>query len=326
MTTLISLYHAQKLHNSIKVIAYRRVAGKIGLTANENGIRGAWVEKRIALIKHFLNLKYQIVLLSETTETTKQQGYKTFSKYQPCDLLVVEFGGNNLQFYKKDWLKTSQIIKAHTGQILFLIDDPDLPFLWHLLPDEDWSRWTVAANAVNTNAVREILKVPAEAKVVDYPMMPEGDNLTFNAKENSHLIYIGRPNGRKKYLNDYTQSDHLRIAGQEKDWRQYDKIKLLPYPQQRHRKQFYQQFSGCLAISDNKHIQTGWRTGRAYHALYAGIPVCAPKGNEGLSWCSPVTQLSDLSFYAQLPSHQLETIWLKQKEIATLKLLNPFAL
>jgi hypothetical protein len=326
LTTLISLYHAQKLHNSIKVIAYRRVAGKIGLTANENGIRGAWVEKRIALMKHFLNLNYQIVLLSETTETTKQQGYKTFSKYQPCDLLVVEFGGNNLQFYKKDWFKTLEIIKAHTGQILFLIDDPDLPFLWHLLPDEDWSRWTIAANAVNTNAVREVLKVPAKAKVVDYPMMPEGDNLTFNAKENSHLIYIGRPNGRKKYLNDYTQSDHLRIAGQEKDWRQYDKIKLLPYPQQRHRKQFYQQFSGCLAISDNKHIQTGWRTGRAYHALYAGIPVFAPLGNAGLNWCSTITQVSDLSLYAQLPSHQLETIWLKQKEIATLKPLDPFAL
>lgn len=326
MKTLANLFHSQKLYNSTKVIGYRRVAGKIGLTDNENGIRGAWVEKRIALIKHFLTLRYQIVLLSETTQITKQQGLKTFPKYQPCDLLVIEFGGNNLRFYEKDWVKTLEMIKAHTGQILFLIDDPDLPFLWHLLPDEDWTRWIIAANALHPTAVRQALKTPTGAKVVDYPMMPDNNDLKFHAKENSKLIYIGRPNGRKKYFNDYIKCDALQIAGQDKDWADYNTLQLLPYPQQKHRKQFYQQFSGCLAISDNKHIQTGWRTGRAYHALYAGIPVCAPIGNEGLSWCSPITKISDLSFYAQLPREQLETIWIKQKETTTLKPLDPFAL
>lgn len=326
MTTLINLFNSQKLHNSSKVIGYRRVAGKIGLTDHENGIRGAWVEKRIALLKSFLYLKYQIILLSETTKITKQQAFRTFSKYQPCDLLIIEFGGNNLRFYEKDWLKTVEMIKCHQGQILFLIDDPDLSFLWHLLPEEDWTRWIIAANAVNPSEVRQILKVPTGAKVIDYPMMPDNNDLKFYAKENNKLIYVGRPNGRKKYFNDYTKCPDLQIAGQAKDWKDYEAIQLLPYPQQKHRKQFYQQFSGCLAISDNKHMRTGWRTGRAYHALNAGIPVCAPIGNAGLNWCSTITGLSDLSLYAQLPLQQLETIWLKQKEIAIIKPLDPFTL
>jgi hypothetical protein len=35
-------------------VGYRRVAGKIGLTDNENGVRGAWVEKRVELLKNLL--------------------------------------------------------------------------------------------------------------------------------------------------------------------------------------------------------------------------------------------------------------------------------
>jgi len=32
-----------------RTIGYRRVAGKIGLTPNESGTRGAWVDKRVAI-------------------------------------------------------------------------------------------------------------------------------------------------------------------------------------------------------------------------------------------------------------------------------------
>ena len=153
-------YTDKNASNTGKTIGYRRVSGKVGLTDNENGVRGAWVEKRVALFKKLLDNNYKIALLSQPTDQTEAEGVEFSTAYKPVDVLILEFGGTNIQFYKKYWDATVEMINEHRGRIIFINDDPDLSFLWELLPNEDWSRWTIAANATNTSEVAKTLKVP----------------------------------------------------------------------------------------------------------------------------------------------------------------------
>jgi hypothetical protein len=312
---MLEWFYSKNSSNTGTKVGYRRVSGKIGLTNKENGVRGAWVEKRVALFKNMLDFGYRIIPLSEATDATKDDGFETFSDYQQCDVLMLEFGGTNLQFYQKYWDKTVEMIKAHKGRIIFLNDDPDLPFLWELLPDEDWSRWTVAANATNCDEVHTVLKCPIGVTVVDLPMASGMEFAEFHAGSIPKVIYIGRPSGRTKYFKEFTSARSLAIAGKEAEWSDYDALEILENPQQRDRRKFYQQFHGCLAVYDDKHKKTGWRTGRAYHALYAGIPVCAPKGNDGLSWTFQADTKEKLDEFANLSVEIREKLWNFQKAI-----------
>jgi hypothetical protein len=139
----------------------------------------------------------------------------------------------------------------------------------------------------------------------------------FSAGGIEKAVYIGRPNGRAKHFKEYTKSIHLQIAGKPAEWTDYPDISVVENPQQRDRRAFYRTYNGCLAVYDDKHKNSGWRTGRAYHALYAGIPVCAPVGNSGLDWCFPVSSAADVSRFATLPAATREKIWLKQKDIVS---------
>lgn len=315
MITELNWFNLANYKNTGLKIGYRRVSGKVGLTSREDGVRGAWVEKRTALFKNLFALNYRIVPFSQGTDITKAQGYKSYSVYQKCDILMLEFGGTNLQFYKKYWDETLAFIKAHQGRILFIIDDPDLAFIWKLLPDEDWSRWTILANATNPEVVKQVLKAPAGCKVVDYNMKANTEFSSFHDGQYKKLVYIGRPNGRTKYFDEFIDSKYLQISGKDTEWKKYAGISIMDIPQQRNRRQFYQNFAGCLAICDDKHRSTGWRTGRAYHALYAGIPVFAPKVNDGLDWCQEIKTIKDIELYANASYDLRKSIWQKQKEI-----------
>lgn len=323
---LLEWFYSKNSSNTGSKVGYRRVSGKIGLTNKENGVRGAWVEKRVALFKNMLDFGYRIIPLSEATDPTKDDGFETFSDYQTCDVLMLEFGGTNLQFYQKYWDKTVEMIKAHTGRIIFLNDDPDLSFLWELLPEEDWSRWTIAANAVNCAEVAKILKCPEGSRTVDLPMASGMDFAEFHPGQYQNVVYIGRPNGRTKYFKEFTKSKELKIAGKEAEWSDFSGLEIFPNPQQRDRRKFYQQFAGCLAVYDDKHKTSGWRTGRAYHAVYAGIPVCAPQGNAGLSWCFPADTFASLTMFAQLPANKRQMIWEKQKQLVLGTPVDPITL
>lgn len=312
---LLEWFYSKNASNTGKKVGYRRVSGKIGLTSKENGIRGAWVEKRVALFKNMLEFGYQIIPLSEPTDATKDDGFTSFDTYQKCDVLMLEFGGTNLQFYQKYWDKTVEMIKAHEGRIIFLNDDPDLPFLWELLPDEDWTRWTIAANATNSAKVTEILKCPQLSSTVDLPMSSGMEFAEFSPGGIEKCVYIGRPNGRNKYFKEYTKSKELEVAGKSAEWEDYPELAIVDNPQQRDRRNFYRKYNACLAVYDDKHKNSGWRTGRAFHALYAGIPVCAPAGNNGLNWCYPVQSAEDISKFAKLSVDIREKIWKKQKEV-----------
>lgn len=311
----LAWYTDKNASNTGKAIGYRRVSGKVGLTDNENGIRGAWVEKRVALFKKLLNNNYKIALLSQPTDQTEAEGVEHSNAYVPVDTLILEFGGTNIQFYKKYWDVTVDMVNAHKGPIIFINDDPDLPFLWDLLPDEDWSRWTIAANATNTNEVGKTLKAPDGVRVVDYPMdagMPFNE---FHSGTMKKVVYIGRPNGRTKYFKEFLQSPDLVISGKKEEWSDFD-AEVIANPAQKDRKQFYTDYAGCLAVYDTKHKNCGWRTGRAYHALYAGIPVCAPSGNAGLSWTYPVDTAADITKFANLSWQERKMIWERQKKDA----------
>ena len=311
---LLEWFYSKNSSNTGKKIGYRRVSGKIGLTNQENGVRGAWVEKRVAFFKNVLAQGMRIIPLSEATDPTANDGFETFDTYQECDTLVLEFGGTNLQFYQKYWDKTVEMIKAHKGKVIFLNDDPDLPFLWELLPDEDWSRWTIAANAAVPAEVATILKCPEGSTTIDLPMASGMEFAEFHPGSIDKIVYIGRPNGRTKYFKEYTRTKHLQVAGKEAEWSDFDSLEILENPQQRDRRKFYQQFHGCLAVYDDKHKRSGWRTGRAYHAVYAGIPVCAPQGNSGLSWCFPADTAVALEAFANYSAEKREKIWLAQKQ------------
>ena len=249
--------------------------------------------------------------MSPLTDVTQQKGIQTNETYKQCDVLMLEFGGTNQQFYAKDWANTLKMIKKHKGEIVFINDDPDLPFLWNLLPNENWSRWTIAVNAVNLNGVREILKCPSNVKLKDYPMHANMSFAEPKEHEKHKLVYIGRPNGRAKYLEEFLKSANLEISGKSNEWSDYQ-IDVIENPLQRMRRAFYAMYAGCLAIYDKKHAICGWRTGRAYHALYAGVPVYAPKGNAGLNWCTEVNTHNDIDKYAILNNQERAEIWQKQ--------------
>jgi len=294
-----------------RTIGYRRVAGKIGLTPNESGTRGAWVDKRVALFKEFgVKNKYKIELLSDTTDETKNDGL--LPQYDAkFDILCLEFGGTNLQFYGKDWDKTVNYVKNHAGDVWFICDDPDLSFLWELLPNENWSRWTIIANAVNVQETLKVLKAPEGVKCIHLPMNASMEFDTFSAGTINKIVYIGRNQGRAAYIKTFGTAKSLQIAGKEKEWEDYQ-FKLVDVPLQKDRRKFYRNYYGCLALYDKKHAVTGWHTGRAYHALYAGIPVLAPLGNKGLEWCYPVNTAEDLDKFVLLSVEERKKIWEQQ--------------
>ena len=297
--------------NTGSIIGYRRVAGKIGLTSYEEGIRGAWVDKRVALFKKFFADGHRIVILSNTTESTKGDGVE-YQHKEHYDILCLEFGGTNLQFYGNDWELTVKFIDRHKGFVWFVCDDPDLSFLWNLMPDENWDRWTILANAVNADATLKALKAPEGVGFMHVAMDKYMEADTFSPGFIPKVVYIGRNQGRTEYFKEYTKSPYLRIAGKPTEWEDYPNLTLVDVPLQKDRRRFYRNYYGCLAIYDKKHKETGWHTGRAYHALYAGIPVLVPPGNDGLAWGYPVNNYIDIEKFILLSAEEREVIWQNQ--------------
>lgn len=305
------------MSNSLE-IGYRRVAGTIGLTNNESGTRGGWVEKRVALWAALMDRGYLVTPLSRFTKNTAAIVGANKPVARDVDILFLEFGGTNLRFNGKDWAETVGIVRAHQGRVFFICDDPDLPFLWDLLPDEDWSRWTILANAVNPDETRKVLRVPDKARVLDYPAHYGMPALEFSRETLESCVYLGRPDGRVKQLAPFLEQ--LVIAGKPSEWSKFP-VEVIEQPTQSNRRNFYRQFSAAFAAFDNKHSVTGWRTGRAFHALFAGVPVVVPNsGNAGLSWAYDASQNS-IRELVELPMLEREQIW--NEQIAAVKAITP---
>lgn len=328
------------------IIGYRRAAGKIGLTDHEEGTRGAWVEKRRALWNVLESEGHHalIHLSPFTKQTAQQRGFTgevtdpPVEKVKVCDVLMIEFGGINMRFYGDQWAETVRMIKAHLGPIVFLCDDPDLSFPWDLLSESqagEWSRWTVVVNCKDTRAARFILKVPNNARVVDYPMHSgvtplSPVSLTDMRVQKQRAVYIGRAIGRTKLLRHIMESEsgqYLTIAGRMEEWKglirptqaieEGNDPLFVDIPEQRDRALFYRSYKACLALYDQAHQMTGWRTGRAYHAVLAGTPVIAPVGNPALNkWTHPLQMAGDIKrFITDLNDVERDAIWRQQRDL-----------
>lgn len=251
-------------------IAYRRMSGAMPLSVDEKGSRGIWWEKRWGLIRALRERGHKIEFVSRISRASQAQ-WRAVPLMREHKLLMLEFGSNNSQFYGNDLAQTVKMLAQHQGQVIFLCDDPDLPFIWGEAQALDYSRWTCWYNATRKP---QLPGQPATIPVVDFPFAALTRALPYTPAANPHLIYFGRPNGRHRALGWLMQTGlQLTVAGKVKEWSAFPKVRLVEPPEQPRRPTFYKQFRAALVLADSKHKAMGWRTGRAYHALAAGVPI-----------------------------------------------------
>lgn len=266
-------------------IAYQRMSGAVGLSLEEKGTRGLWWEKRRALFSALQNRGHQICLTSRVTKQTKASGYSFLPFREPAwyDMLMIEFGSSNSQFYGKDLEETrnaAAMMCAAGKPVIFLCDDPDLPYLWKTMTGQhkNWSVW------MNARYPQPFGGQPETVRSFDFPF----SSLQNCSNPSSHfqkdaLVYIGRPNGRESSVKDLIQSRApWRVYGRPAEWAKFG-VPVFEAPNQPQRSAFYQGQIGSLVLADSKHKRLGWRTGRAYHALLAGCPAVVEASHTALS-------------------------------------------
>jgi hypothetical protein len=290
-------------------ILYHRISGAIGLTDHEAGTRGAWVEKRRNVLDWLVKRGHDVTILSHLTKATRQLpswNYKfSVSAGADChsaDLLVLEFGPSNGSWYKEDYAFTQSVCQEYTGPIVYLCDDPDLlkPSVCRYVPQDDWSRWTFLLNCQRPELAPKVLNAPAEATYAEFNPSVGMPLDAYAPAELELLCYPGRPGGRKAQCQAMVDSECVQVVGNQAEWKGY-LTTVMPSPQQANRRAFYRQFAGLICAFDKTHAELGWRTGRAYHALCAGVPVFAFPGNPALWWTQLVDNAKDITtFWAML--------------------------
>lgn len=287
-------------------IAYRRMSGPIGLSRFEEGTRGLWLEKRVAFLDELTRRGHVVDIYNRTTKFTDLVPPPTFPGH---DLLFIEFGSSNTRFYGEDLVQTLKYLREHTGRVVFLCDDPDLPFLWKT-PKEDWDRWSVWMNAKYPQPFGGQFD---QVRSFDAPfasLLPVTEPRPVVDEE---LVYIGRPVGREKVFRSL-ESAPLRVFGRTKEWEKFG-FRVESPPSQSVRRKFYGDRAACLVVADAKHKRLGWRTGRAYHALHAGCPVLVEKSHSALAadFDSFETAGDVVSWMKDLPECRTE-VWRRQRD------------
>lgn len=258
-------------------VAYRRMSGPIGFSDLEAGTRGLWLEKRRAFVMELRRRGHQVDIFNRMTKFSQQLTTPTFN--DSYDVLFIEFGSSNLNFYHDDLNKTQRLTREHGGKIVFLCDDPDLPYLWRTLKADDFEWWAVWANATKCLPFGG---QPAAIKTFDFPFASLLPMRRPQDVYGDKFVYIGRPNGRAAAFTAlHAAHAPYQVYGRTKEWPAA--INVLDPPEQNQRTAFYAKQLGSLVIADNKHKQLGWRTGRAYHAIAAGCPAVVEKSHTVLS-------------------------------------------
>lgn len=276
-------------------IAYRRMSGAIGLTTEEKGTRGLWWDKRIALFKVLAARGHEIDLCSRMTKASRDR-FRQKNLRKDHQILMIEFGSSNESFYGEDIVQTMEMVRKHKGKVVFLCDDPDLPFCWKKLFKDDLDRWECWYNA--TKGV-PFGGQPEEIKIMDFPfaslMTPKEPQNIYNA---GSLVYLGRPNGREKVIKKLVAGKiPFIVGGRREEWKAFPEVMVVDAPDQPFRPSFYAMSMGSLVLADTKHKRMGWRTGRAFHAIMAGCPAVAEYDHEalaGLPGFEDAEQLRDL--------------------------------
>lgn len=252
-------------------IAYRRMSGKIGLSDFEKGTRGMWWEKRKALLKTLRSRGHEVDVISPLTEYSGAGFGRPYSSDH--ELLMIEFGSSNTNFYGKALQETADLYKQHRGPIVFLCDDPDLPFhAWGVDRRTDVFQWLNCTLPAPLKSPDWVVNLDMPFSALQARVAPPR---AFGKPgfAGDRLVYIGRPGGRTKALKALlAEQIPLVVYASPKEWRGFD-VEVLPPPAQVDRAEFYAVQLGCLCLADAKHKRYGWRTGRAYHAALAGCPV-----------------------------------------------------
>lgn len=275
-------------------IAYRRMSGPIGVTDEETGTRGLWFEKRKALVGELCRRGHMVDYCNRFTKASVAEGEVPCALSSLHDMLFVEFGSSNTSFYGQDLAVTQEMVERFKGKIVFLCDDPDLSYLWKTVPRA--KQWVVWMNAIRP---QPLSGQPAQVPSFDFPFSSLLVPLTPLDVEAQKFVYIGRPVGRSAAFKKLFAAKALvEIYGRAAEWSAFD-VEVKDSPTQAQRRDFYAKQLGCLAIADAKHKRLGWRTGRAYHALYAGCPAIVEADNVALTAFHKFNDAQELAVWAR---------------------------
>jgi hypothetical protein len=264
------------------------MSGPIGTSQIETGTRGLWLEKRNALVADLSRRGHQVDYINRMTKFSQQLFEPEFGP-KTHDLLMLEFGSSNAVFYKDDLAKTECMVEEHKGEIVFICDDPDLPYRWKTL--KSTNRWSVWMNAFRPQAFGG---QPKEIKCFDTPFASLLEYRLPLTKYGDRFVYLGRPGGRRAAVEKVIASGvRWTVYGRQAEWKQFQ-VAVKPSPTQAQRSAFYSGQLGCIVLADAKHKRLGWRTGRGYHALYAGCPVIREAEHDALRAFTPFETAHDL--------------------------------
>lgn len=265
------------------------------MSLEEKGARGLWWEKRRALVTALTLRGHQVDFCSRMTKPSADYPVKPLGNWH--DLLFIEFGSSNSQFYGEDLSAVQKMVEDYTGKIVFLNDDPDLPYVWKTVRQKDVGKFSVWMNATRPQPFGGQL---TSVRSYDFPFSSLCPRLDPSADyDHEGLVYIGRPNGREKVFDEiFLNRVPLKIHGKEKEWQRF-KVSVFPAPNQPDRAHFYRRHLGSLVIADAKHKRMGWRTGRAYHALLAGCPAVVEHDHDALSGFNVFRHPCELLYVAE---------------------------
>jgi len=242
-----------------------------------------WWDKRLALWAGLKERGHLVVALSKpTTESAGAWVYPPLAT--ACDLLMLEFAGSNPTYFAEDLAATWAIIRNHKGPVVFLCDDPDLLPEWGDL-ETDYRRWQVWWNCLDTGEG----VLPAEVEVIDAPFGGLLGAETLEAAEDDTLAYIGRTDGRVRRLRELLREKvPFVVYGRGKEWDEFGGAGWIrALPRQPLRRAILHRHLGVLGLADARHRAMGWRTGRIFHGIAAGVPAIVELGHRGLAGILP---------------------------------------
>ena len=258
-----------------------KMSGTIGLHPKEPGSRGVWWEKRWALLRLLQSRGHSVDWVGRLSKHSREQ-WRESKLAAHHELLILEFGSSNASFYGKDLERTRKMVQQHRGRVLFICDDPDLPLNWDAHQGEDWGRWTVWHNSP---LLPRFGKQPEAIRVLDYPFAAHMLMRQPKPPVVDRVLYIGRLKGREKTIESILTANRVKltVAGERGEWPDTEAIEFIPSCPQPRRASLYARYVAGLALCDAKHARLSWRTGRAHHALHAGVPILVGHENPMLS-------------------------------------------
>jgi hypothetical protein len=214
-----------------------------------------WYEKRLALLAALRNLGHTVLFLSRPTQYSKHE--YIMGQPEDCDLILMEFGSDNEQFYGEDILPSRQMLA--TRKCIFLLDDPEL------MPKEAQQAERIWVNARNMEAVKE--KWGSKCEYMPFAAIQTGK---LSQPTNTFGIYIGSATqGREVFVQAFQAVCPTLIFSREG---QFKRLISQPPPPQPLRYALYGKHKFSLGLRDKTHKKYDWNTGRQTHSVMAGTP------------------------------------------------------